>query len=75
MRVQVVMAGTVKSNIGHGKKGGLPEGSLYQQVRHLYEARLGYSQKREAGPMETDVFAKRLVDDALKAEVSSFWRT
>lgn len=75
VRVQVAMAGTVKSNIGSGKKEGLPEGSLYQRVRYLYEARLGYSQMREAGPMETDVFARKLVDDALKGEVSSFWRT
>ncbi|KAL9627448.1 MAG: hypothetical protein Q9164_007605, partial [Protoblastenia rupestris] len=34
VRVQVVMAGTVKSNMGNAPKGGLPENSLYQRIRH-----------------------------------------
>lgn len=75
VRVQVVMAGTVKSNIGTSSKGYLPEDSLYQPVKHLFEARVGYSQKKESNPMPTDEFARKLVDDALKPEVSPFWRT
>jgi 1-acylglycerone phosphate reductase len=51
--VQVFMAGTVKSNMGNAPKGGLPKNSLYQRVRHLYEARLGVSQK-ESKPVSTD---------------------
>lgn len=75
VRVQVVMAGTVKSNMGNAAKGSLPENSLYQRVKHLYEARLGYSQRPEANPMPTERFTKKLVDDVLRSEVPSFWRT
>ena len=66
VRVMVAMAGTVRSNMGlaakKGAAGGLPEGSLYARVAHLFEAKLGYSQREEAGPMETGEFARRLVD-------------
>lgn len=75
VRVQTVMAGTVKSNMGISAKGRLPEDSLYQRVQHLYQARLGFSQKKNSAPMPTHKFAQRLVDDALRSEVSSFWRT
>ncbi|ORY13600.1 acylglycerone-phosphate reductase-like protein [Clohesyomyces aquaticus] len=74
VRVQVVMAGTVKSNIGSASKGELPNNSLYERVKHLYEARLGFSQKEGSNPMPTDVFARKLVHDALKPEVNLFWR-
>ncbi|KAF2268081.1 NAD(P)-binding protein [Lojkania enalia] len=75
VRVQVVMAGTVKSNMGNSPKGSLPSNSLYQRARHLYEARLGFSQKSGSNPMPTGKFAMNLVDNAFKPEVSLFWRT
>lgn len=48
--------------------GGLPEGSLYKRVEGLWEGRLGYSQRKETGTMETEVFAGRLVEVALRGE-------
>ncbi|KAL8941741.1 MAG: hypothetical protein Q9216_002069 [Gyalolechia sp. 2 TL-2023] len=72
--VMVVMAGTVKSNIGNVPNL-LPENSLYAPVKHLYEARLGYSQQESSNPLPTEVFAKRLVNDALKPEVGMVWRS
>jgi 1-acylglycerone phosphate reductase len=74
VRVQVVMAGTVKSNIGAASSSELPENSLYQCGKHLYEARLGFSQKKTSNPMSTEVFARKLVDNALRPEVNLFWR-
>ena len=76
VRVMVAMAGTVQSNIASGKKGvGLPEGSLYAKVSHLFEQRKGISQTVQSRPMETSAFARRLVDEALKGEVAPFWRS
>ncbi|KAL8832649.1 MAG: hypothetical protein Q9170_004789 [Blastenia crenularia] len=75
VRVQVAMAGTVKSNIGVAAGAYLPEDSLYQRIRHTFEIRTGYSQKEEASPMPTEVFVKRLVDNALKSEVPFSLRT
>ncbi|KAL8730388.1 MAG: hypothetical protein Q9181_004685 [Wetmoreana brouardii] len=75
VRVQVVMAGTVKSNIEVASKDYLPDNSLYQRVKHLFEARMGFSQKDEVNPMPTDQFARKLVENALKPEVPSFLRT
>ena len=76
VRVMVAMAGTVQSNIASGRKGvGLPEGSLYARVSHLFEQRKGISQKVESRPMETGAFARRLVDEASKGEVAPFWRS
>lgn len=74
IRVQVVMAGAVHSNMGKSAKGKLPENSLYQRVRHLYLARLGFSQKAASKPVPTIQFARKLVGDALAPEVSPFWR-
>ncbi|KAF1977788.1 NAD(P)-binding protein [Bimuria novae-zelandiae CBS 107.79] len=74
VRVQVVMAGTVKSNIGAASSSKLPQSSLYQCAKHLYEARLGFSQKKTSNPMSTEVFAYKLVDNALRPEVNLFWR-
>ena len=73
VRVMVAMAGTVQSNIASGRKGvGLPEGSLYAKVSHLFEQRKGISQKAESRSMETSAFARRLVDEASKGEVAPF---
>ncbi|KAL8919699.1 MAG: hypothetical protein Q9208_006652 [Pyrenodesmia sp. 3 TL-2023] len=68
VRVMLVMAGTVESNIGHAVENVLPEGSLYASVKHFYERRSGFSQKMESRPMETEVFARRLVEKAVRAE-------
>jgi 1-acylglycerone phosphate reductase len=76
VRVMVVMAGAVRSNMGNADvvKGCLPEGSLYEPVRHLYEARRAFSQKAASGPVPTDEFARGLVESVLRAEVPGFWR-
>jgi len=76
VRVQVVMAGAVQSNISANtaKTRVLPSNSLYARVRHLYEARQGYSQSRASGSLPTDVFARKAVDKALANEASPFWR-
>lgn len=74
VRVQVVMAGTVKSNVGRSVRGYLPPDSLYQRVRHLYIARRAFSQKASSTPMETDEFARKLVGNALREETRPFWR-
>lgn len=77
VRVTVVMAGAVRSNMGNPAivKGELPDSSLYACVRHLYEARRGFSQQKRSNPMCTDTFAQKLVDDILSHEVPPFWRT
>lgn len=74
VRVMLVMAGTVKSNIGEAVENVLPADSLYAPAKHLWERRLGFSQKRESRPMETQVFAKRLVEVAVREEVGVVWR-
>jgi 1-acylglycerone phosphate reductase len=77
VRVQVVMAGAVRSNISANtaKTRVLPEESLYARVRHLYERRQGYSQSKASGSLPTEVFATTLVDRALAREVAPFWRS
>jgi 1-acylglycerone phosphate reductase len=74
VRVQVVMAGTVKSNIGASSSSNLPQSSLYHCAKHLYEARLGFSQQKSSNPMSTEAFAHKLVDNATRPEVNLFWR-
>jgi 1-acylglycerone phosphate reductase len=77
VRVQVVMAGAVRSNISANtaKTRVLPSDSLYARVRHLYERRQGYSQSKASGSLPTEVFARKLVDKALASEVAPFWRS
>lgn len=75
--VVVVMAGAVRSNMGRAaaRRGApLPPASLYARVRHLYDARLGFSQKPTAGPLPTADFARRLVDRLERPELPAFWR-
>jgi len=76
VRVQVVMAGAVQSNISANtaRTRVLPSNSLYARVRHLYEARQGYSQSRASGSLPTKDFARKVVDKALAKEVTPFWR-
>lgn len=76
VRVLVVMAGAVQSNISKNtaQKKRLPEDSLYQRIRHLYMARQGFSQSKAAGSLQTGDFARKMVGDALAMEVPTFWR-
>lgn len=72
VRVTVVMAGTVKSNIAN-KVLPLVEGSLYEPVADLYEKRQRYSQTNNT--MDTAVFANRVVSNALSPEVPLMLRS
>ena len=75
VRVLVIIAGTVKSNMAVNPKTWFPENSVFQRAKHLYEARVGFSQKASSSPMSTDQFANKVVQEALKSEASPFWRT
>ncbi|CAK7214607.1 NADPH-dependent 1-acyl dihydroxyacetone phosphate reductase [Sporothrix bragantina] len=66
VRVTVVMAGTVRSNIANTVHP-LVEGSLYEPVADLYAKRQVYSQNNQT--METPVFAQKVVANALRPEV------
>ena len=66
VRVTVVMAGTVRSNIAN-KVLPLPEGSLYAPVADLYAKRQVYSQNNRTMP--THEFARQVVANALRPEV------
>lgn len=66
VRVTVVMAGTVRSNIANNVLP-LVEGSLYEPVADLYAKRQVYSQTNKT--MDTGVFARQLVGNALRPEV------
>ncbi len=66
IRVTVVMAGTVRSNIA-SKVLPLVPGSLYEPVADLYERRQVFSQTNQT--METADFARRVVGNALRPEV------
>jgi 1-acylglycerone phosphate reductase len=78
VRVMVAMAGQVRSELstrlGHLE---LPEGSLYKPVEQAYRDRLAFSVSPEsmAKKMPAEVFAKRLVEKALKPEVPAWLRT
>lgn len=66
VRVTVVMAGTVKSNIANNVLPLVP-GSLYEPVADLYAKRQVFSQNNKT--MDTSVFARRVVGNALRPEV------
>ncbi|CAK7564559.1 MAG: putative secondary metabolism biosynthetic enzyme [Sporothrix epigloea] len=72
VRVTVVMAGTVRSNIANTVHQ-LVEGSLYQPIADLYAKRQKYSQTNQT--METSVFARQVVANALRPEVPLLLRT
>lgn len=73
VRVMVSMTGTVKSNTAsHGHRG-LPENSLYQKVKHIFEWRLVFSQNHST--MDTTTFARRLVADSLRPERPGWLRS
>lgn len=66
VRVMVAVTGTVKSQIANKINQQLPEGSLYAPVNDIYIARHQFSQ--ETIPMDTDVYAGKVVAQAIKGE-------
>ncbi|KAK1749500.1 hypothetical protein QBC47DRAFT_395731 [Echria macrotheca] len=72
VRVMVTMAGTVQSQIASKTHRTLPENSIYQRVRDVFERRLVFSQNN--GTMKTEDFARTLVAKALKGESPAFLR-
>ncbi|KAI0508250.1 NAD(P)-binding protein [Xylaria bambusicola] len=66
VRVMVSMTGTVKSNTASQGHRVLPENSVYQKIKHIFEWRLVFSQHNNT--MDTLTFAKRLVADSLRPE-------
>ncbi|KAI1359675.1 NAD(P)-binding protein [Xylaria arbuscula] len=73
VRVMVSMTGTVKSNTASQGHRVLPENSVYQRIKHIFEWRLVWSQGNET--MDTATFAKKLVADSLKPERPLWLRT
>jgi 1-acylglycerone phosphate reductase len=66
VRVMVVMAGTVRSQIASRTHRQLPPASLYQRVADVFAWRLTFSQT--TATCRTEDFARRLVANALAAE-------
>ncbi|KAK4239016.1 hypothetical protein C8A03DRAFT_14575 [Achaetomium macrosporum] len=66
VRVMVAMTGTVRSQIASKVHRTLPEGSLYQRVRGLFERRLTFSQN--TATVDTKEYARKLVGKALAPE-------
>ncbi len=73
VRVMVAMAGTVRSNVASHPHRSLPAGSLYARVRDVFERRLVWSQNNATMP--TNVYARRLVHEALRSETPLWLRT
>ncbi|KAI1117636.1 NAD(P)-binding protein [Nemania sp. NC0429] len=73
VRVMVSMTGTVRSNTASQGHRVLPEDSLYQRVKHVFEWRLVFSQNNAT--MDTATFAKRLVADSLQPERPGWLRS
>ncbi|KAL2190325.1 NAD(P)-binding protein [Thermothelomyces heterothallicus CBS 203.75] len=67
VRVMVAMTGTVRSQIASRTHRTLPEGSIYQRVRDIFERRLTFSQNNRA-TMDTAQYARKLVGKALAPE-------
>lgn len=70
VRVMVAMAGTVRSQIASKTHRTLPEGSIYQRVKDIFERRLTFSQNNAT--VKTEDFARKLVGQALRGE-SPLW--
>ncbi|KAM3544324.1 hypothetical protein ARSEF1564_002703 [Beauveria bassiana] len=69
VRVMVAVTGTVKSRIAANvaaQSPRLPEHSLYRPVEDVYAQRHRFSQ--ETVPMDTDVYAARIVAQAVRGE-------
>ncbi|KAK4248348.1 hypothetical protein C7999DRAFT_31255 [Corynascus novoguineensis] len=67
VRVMVAMTGTVRSQIASRTHRTLPEGSIYERVRAIFERRLTFSQSNPA-TMDTTQYARKLVAKALAPE-------
>ncbi|KAI1809335.1 hypothetical protein GGS20DRAFT_313812 [Poronia punctata] len=72
VRVMVSMTGTVKSNTATQSNRGLPPGSYYEKIRHIFDWRVVFSQNDST--MDTAVFARKLVADSLRPEYPAFLR-
>ncbi|KAH6632415.1 hypothetical protein F5144DRAFT_573995 [Chaetomium tenue] len=68
VRVMVAMTGTVRSQIASRVHRTLPEGSIYERVRGLFERRLTFSQNNAT--VDTAEYARKLVGNALAPEWS-----
>ncbi|EAQ87490.1 hypothetical protein CHGG_04109 [Chaetomium globosum CBS 148.51] len=66
VRVMVAMTGTVRSQIASRVHRTLPEGSIYERVRGLFEKRLTFSQNNAT--VDTAEYARKLVANALAPE-------
>ncbi|KAL2260606.1 hypothetical protein VTK26DRAFT_5325 [Humicola hyalothermophila] len=66
VRVMVAMTGTVRSQIASRPHRTLPEGSVYQRVRDVFERRLTFSQNNAT--VDTGAYARKLVAAALRPE-------
>ncbi|KAI0911334.1 NAD(P)-binding protein [Ustulina deusta] len=73
VRVMVSMTGTVKSNTASQGHRALPENSVYQRVKHIFEWRLVFSQNNDT--MDTATFAKGLVAHSLRPERPGWLRS
>ncbi|KAI1821225.1 NAD(P)-binding protein [Xylaria intraflava] len=73
VRVMVSMTGTVKSNTANQGHRVLPENSLYQKVKHIFEWRLVFSQQHKT--MDTTTFSKKLVSASLRPESPGWLRS
>ncbi|KAK4442459.1 acylglycerone-phosphate reductase [Podospora aff. communis PSN243] len=73
VRVMVAMAGTVRSQIASKAHRTLPENSLYQRVKDIFQRRLTFSQNNAT--VKTEDFAKKLVANALRGESPLFLRS
>ncbi|KAF3014497.1 hypothetical protein E8E14_011187 [Neopestalotiopsis sp. 37M] len=72
VRVMVVMAGTVASNIASQGHRSLPPGSWYESVQDIFERRLVFSQTDST--VSTESFAERVVAAAVRGETPEFLR-
>ncbi|KAK4099270.1 NAD(P)-binding protein [Parathielavia hyrcaniae] len=66
VRVMVAMAGTVRSRIASHAHRALPDDSIYQRVRAVFERRLTFSQNNAT--VGTEEFARKLVAKAVAPE-------
>ncbi|KAJ5912486.1 hypothetical protein N7504_001369 [Penicillium tannophilum] len=73
VRVMVCMVGTVKSNIHNRAHRSLPEDSVYQPIKEVFQKRLTFVNNNS--PYDTESFSKELVANSLKSEVPWLFRS
>lgn len=66
VRVMVAMTGTVRSQIASKPHRTLPENSIYQRIKEVFQKRLTFSQNNAT--VDTHVYARKLVSKALSYE-------